>query len=131
MLAGEEMMRTKQGDSNSYKSSDEINRIDWEAMTPGSSVKEMSDFYAFLIRLRKEHAFLTSAEVSCEILDNKAITVTWTDETGIVAYAVLNPDNGTASCTLPEGTFSFLYGGIGTAEGTLTVPPLNWALLFR
>lgn len=131
MLAGEEMMRSKQGDSNSYKSSDDINRIDWEALTPGSSVLEMSEYYRFLIGLRKEYTFLTSADVTCEILDNKAIAVTWTDETGIAAFAVLNPDNGAASCALPEGAFSYLYGGKGAAEGSLTVPPLNWVLLTR
>lgn len=131
MLAGEEMMRSKQGDSNSYKSSDEVNHIDWEALIPGSPVKDMSDYYAFLISLRKDYPFLTAADVSCEILDNKAIAVTWTDENGIAAYAILNPDNGAATVTLPEGVFTFLYGGDGRAEGSLTVPPLNWALVAR
>ena len=131
MLAGEEMMRSKQGDSNSYRSSDEINRIDWEALKPGSPVMDMSDYYAFLISLRKEQLFLTSADVSCEILGNKAIAITWNDENGIAAYAVLNPDNGAATVTLPEGAFTFLYGGEGQAEGSLIVPPLNWILIAR
>ena len=131
MLAGEEMMRTKLGDSNSYKSSDEVNRIDWEALVPGTAVMEMSDYYRFLIGLRREHSFPTSADVSCEILANKAIAVTWTDEAGVAAFAVLNPDQGTAECSLPEGTFSFLYGGEGTADSALTVRPLSWILVAR
>ena len=34
--AGEEMLRTKDGDENSYKSSDEINNIDWSVLEVGS-----------------------------------------------------------------------------------------------
>lgn len=131
MLAGEEMLRTKQGDSNSYMSSDAVNHIDWESLTPGSAALEMSEYYRFLISLRKDYPFLTESDVTCEVLGNSAITVTWTHEDRIEAIAILNPDNGSAPYTLPDGASTYLYGGKGTVEGTLTIPPLSWVLLVR
>lgn len=53
MLAGEEMLRTKKGDENSYCSPDSINRIDWEALLPGSAQYRMYEYYRMLINLRK------------------------------------------------------------------------------
>ncbi len=50
LQAGEEFARTKLGDHNSYKSSPEVNRLDWHrAWTYG----ELTDYYRQLIRLRK------------------------------------------------------------------------------
>ena len=51
MTAGSEFCRTKQGDTNSYKSSDAINEIDW------SRVKTYSDVAALL-----QGTFLKSEE---------------------------------------------------------------------
>lgn len=53
MQAGEEMLRTKNGDSNSYKSSDAINNINWEVLTADSDEYKMMLFYKGLIELRK------------------------------------------------------------------------------
>jgi pullulanase/glycogen debranching enzyme len=50
--AGDEMLRTKFGDHNSYASPDSINAIRWEN---ASRYKEVTAYYAGLIRLRKEH----------------------------------------------------------------------------
>ncbi len=50
--AGTELMRTKNGEENSYKSPDEINQIDW---TRKSKYKELFDYYKDLIALRKAH----------------------------------------------------------------------------
>ena len=49
---GSEILRTKQGDHNSYKSDDEINDIDW---ADKAAYKEVFDYYAGLMKLRKEH----------------------------------------------------------------------------
>ena len=62
--AGAEFARTKYGDENSYKSSDEINKLDWKRK---SEFKEVFDYYKGLIELRKKHpAFrmTTAAEIS-------------------------------------------------------------------
>ncbi len=49
---GSEILRTKNGDHNSYKSDDETNDIDW---ADKAEYKEVFDYYAGLIKLRKEH----------------------------------------------------------------------------
>ena len=59
--AGAEFARTKYGDENSYKSSDEINKLNWKRK---SEFKEVFNYYKGLIELRKKHpAFrMTAAE---------------------------------------------------------------------
>lgn len=50
--AGEEMMRTKGGEHNSYNKPDSVNRIDWEWK---HSNRELYDYYRKLIALRQAH----------------------------------------------------------------------------
>lgn len=52
MHAGVEMLRTKEGDHNSYQSSDEVNQIDWQWKTDNLDVVE---YHKGLIALRKAH----------------------------------------------------------------------------
>lgn len=129
MLAGEEMLRSKQGNENSYNASDEVNRIDWEKLVPGSSEQDMTLYYADLIRLRRECGFITRDEVTCDILQGNAIGITWTGDSGIEAYGVLNPKAGSFTCILPEGSFTYLRGGEGTVSGAVTVKGPGWILL--
>lgn len=107
-LAGEEMLRTKQGDSNSYKSSDEINNIDWDSLSQGSPQLAMADYYAGLIALRKEFAFLRNGEIPvCELLEGNAIAVTWTVDGEPVGFALINPAASETETDAPEGWESF------------------------
>ncbi|MBO2517132.1 MAG: type I pullulanase [Clostridiales bacterium] len=129
MLAGEEMMRTKQGDSNSYKSSDEINHIDWESLVPGGAAYEMSAYYQQLIALRKAHPYLTCGDIKGEVLTNYALAITWSVEGEPVAYAVINPNRAIMNNTLPEGNFTYVYGGEGEVSGSVPVPGMTWVLL--
>lgn len=58
MTAGSEFCRTKQGDTNSYKSSDAINEIDW------SRVKTYSDvaaYYKGLLEIRENYSPMKSS----------------------------------------------------------------------
>jgi len=50
--SGAELLRSKQGDHNSYKSGDGINQIDWNLK---AAQTEHFDFYRGLIALRKAH----------------------------------------------------------------------------
>jgi len=50
--SGAEMLRTKQGVANSYKSPDSINEIDWNRKT---KYKSVFNYYKSLIALRKNH----------------------------------------------------------------------------
>lgn len=52
MFCGEEMLRTKQGVHNSFKSPDQINRIDWNNLR---RYPEVFQYYSDLIRFRREH----------------------------------------------------------------------------
>jgi pullulanase len=50
--AGDEMLRTKNGDHNSYKSSDAINQIDWSWKEKNKAV---NDYHTQIIQLRRAH----------------------------------------------------------------------------
>lgn len=126
-LAGEEMLRSKGGDSNSYKSSDEVNNIRWDDLMPGSDVMDMRDFYRSLIRIRKTNRFITEADVTCEVLDNCVIEVRWTQDEKLTAYALINPGSD-RQFTLPEGEWEALLlnemiepDSVQPISGTITV----------
>ena len=91
MLAGEEILRTKKGDANSYKSSDDVNNIDWDAVTYGGNAQKLSEFYKKLIDLRKTYDFLRYAEVRCKVLSDCSIDVFYTVDGYEVGRAVINP----------------------------------------
>ena len=92
-LAGEEMLRSKDGNSNSYNASDEINNIDWDALTPGSDAMRMRDFYRALIAMRKANPFLRDANVVCTVEENNVISVQYTVGKKIAAQAFINPND--------------------------------------
>ncbi len=55
MQAGEEIARTKCGDGNSYRSSIEVNRIDWSRQIPFAG---LLSYYKDLIAFRRAHSAL-------------------------------------------------------------------------
>ena len=65
LLSGEEMLRTKQGVHNSFKSPDEINHLDWNNL---QRYPQVFDYYKGLVHLRLSHpAFrLGSADLSTQ-----------------------------------------------------------------
>lgn len=65
--AGQEFQRTKDGDSNSYKSSDKINALNWELVTKNSITR---NYYKGLIEIRKSHPVFrlsTTAQVKSSL----------------------------------------------------------------
>ena len=118
-LAGEEMLRTKGGDGNSYASSDAVNNLDWDALTPQSEAWHMAEYYRELIAMRRSNAFFTTADVSAETSGEHAILVTWSQNGKTVACAVINPDASSFEAALPEGNWSVLFG---SAEDGTVVP---------
>lgn len=86
--AGVEMMRTKDGDHNSYNASDEVNQIDWNWKNENQDVY---DYYKGLISLRSAHpAFRMSAQ---EDIQNN---LTFMEEVplGVIAFNLTNNANG-------------------------------------
>ncbi|MBQ5487497.1 MAG: type I pullulanase [Clostridia bacterium] len=127
-LAGEEMLRTKQGDHNSYNSSDEINNIDWDALKTGTPVMQMRDFYRALIAMRKANPFILNADVTCTVLDDNSIEVVYSEGGNTLAVAVINPNTDAMSYELPAGSWSVLLEGwnagaspVGIASGSVSV----------
>ena len=83
---GSEIMSTKKGDHNSYKSPDKINEIDWNLKVKNADVLA---YYKNLIQLRKKHpAFrMTTAKEVQENLEFKKI------DHGLVSYQLKNNAN--------------------------------------
>ena len=111
LLAGEELLRTKQGDHNSYKSSDAVNNLDWDSLTEGSLQMRMHGLIKSLIALRRDNAFLTKGEPACELLENGVIRVVWTMDGETVAAALINPNPSAVPAELPDGGWTLLFSG--------------------
>ncbi len=107
-LAGEEMLRSKDGDSNSYMSSDEINNIDWDALREGSAQLKMRDYYKALIAFRKANSFITEADLSCNVIIANAIEMVWSVDGETVALAVINPGTGRINYNFPAGEWNVM-----------------------
>ena len=146
-LAGEEMLRTKNGDSNSYASSDAVNNLNWDALIPDSDEMRMMEFYRGLIALRRARfadpddpcAFLTTVAPTAALLDNSVIAVTWAGEGDTLGYAVINPTGQTLALELPEGWNScrIVLQGVrvqpdaAAMEGPIPVEPCSVTLAVR
>ncbi len=111
MLGGEEMLKSKNGNSNSYNASDKVNNIDWESLKPGSKELEMFTWYKNLIQMRNNAPNLWNTDISCTILENKAIEVTYKIHGEIVGFAVVNPTLHSFFSPLPAGTWKVLLDG--------------------
>jgi pullulanase len=131
--AGEEMLRSKPKadggfDENSYKSSDEINNIDWEVLVPGSNEYEMMRYYQGLIAMRKAVAMFTAQSgvaVSFSDLPGGGMIVTFDNHMGGMAKVVINPTEKTDKFTL-SGEWKLL--ATGTQAGSETVRVESGAL---
>ena len=138
-LAGEEMLRTKDGNGNSYNASDAVNNIDWDALSPDSDAWAMAQYYRNLIAMRKANEFLTRSEtVTGELLDDMSITVTYTLHGRDAGYAIINPNGADAEYVLPDGSWILLLCGETvapeggeTVSGSITVPAGSVVLLKR
>ena len=134
--AGEEMLRTKDGDENSYKSSDEINNIDWEALTYESKEYKTMQYYKQLIAMRKAHSIFTTVSGAIQItfnnLANGAMQVSFTDNTSNKrAIVIINPSQQALTYNL-NGEWNLIADGtlastttIRTDSGSITVDPIS------
>ena len=85
--AGDEILRTKFGDHNSYRSPDTINQIRWEDKT---KFKSVFNYYQGLIKLRKEHP---AFRMSTADMVNKHLNVFKQNE-NLVGFELTNNANG-------------------------------------
>ncbi|MCH5149106.1 MAG: type I pullulanase [Spirochaetales bacterium] len=82
---GQEFMRTKQGDENSYASDDEINQIDLKFK---EYYKDVYNVYKGLIKLRKENreAFGSNTKATAEKANNDGSVIKYTTEDFVVYF---------------------------------------------
>ena len=129
LLAGEEMLRTKGGNHNSYNASDAVNNIDWDALKEDSDAYAMMQTYRQLIALRKANPWLYNGTVTGEVLEGSAIAASYTVDGALVGYLVANPGEAPMTVTLPDGDWTALWGATGDYAGTLTVEGKTAVLL--
>jgi pullulanase len=144
--SGVEFCRTKFGDSNSYKSPDSVNQLDWSRK---ALYADVFDYFRKLIHLRKAHpAFRMSA--SEQIRQNLQFFKEY--HTGVVAYSIdgkntgdswekiiviFNANNTPVEIKLPEGNYQVIAKGLEIEEsglgifvsGTVAVEPVSMLLL--
>lgn len=137
MLAGEELLRSKNGDGNSYNASDDINNIDWQALTSDEDALAMAKWYKDLIALRKANPFIGHSHVSCNILDGNVIEALYHYDGMFKGYALFNPNEHAIHHSLPHGQWKVLLQGQDfapedcIAEGKAIVPEKGVLLVTR
>ena len=139
LLSGEEMMRDKKGEHNSFRSPDSINRFDWNNL---KRYPQVFDYYSKLIALRKAHpafrmgnaeevkknlVFLDAPEgVVAFQLKNNAGGDSWQD-----IIVVLNANKTERAINVPDGLYTKVLAngkvdenGLGILNGSsVTVAP--------
>ncbi|MCL2761639.1 MAG: type I pullulanase [Treponema sp.] len=146
--AGDEFLRSKFGNHNSYKSPDHVNKIRWKN---AGRYREIVDYYAGLIRLRKEHpAFRQTSRADIErtmkmlsaqdmgvsfILTDAGTASAASWRTIFVAYnGSLSPHTFTLPASVPvwQQVVDARRAGTETlakVSGSITLPPLSMAVL--
>jgi pullulanase len=143
---GEEMLRTKGGNGNSYNAGDAVNQFDWSRKARYWKVWR---YYAGLIHLRRYHpafrmrsaddvrthlSFLASPENTLMFeLSGHANGDSW--ENIVVIY---NPNKANELCTLPPGNWTIVVSQdristeyLGQASGWVVVPAISCMVLYQ
>ncbi|WP_339841759.1 type I pullulanase [uncultured Maribacter sp.] len=143
--AGVEMLRTKNGEHNSYNLPDSINQIDWDWKVQHKAVFE---YYKNLISLRKAHPAFKMNNATDVVNHLKFNTV----EDGILSYSIkgnANDDNWKSILVIYNATNNVIYHDIkGTwqeavsgdnfdlkgkrrLKNKIEVPPLSMYIAFQ
>lgn len=146
--AGVEMLRTKQGEENSYQSPDSINQLDWSRK---ARYRDVYDYHKGLIALRKAHpAFrMTTAEQLAqhlkflEVPAPNMVAYTLSDNANGDAWkeilVVFNANDDYQAMPLPPGNWTIVVDGdkAGTASlgqlnaRSVSVPGITAMVLYR
>ena len=144
---GQDFLRSKDGDANSYRSSNEVNNIDWNVKSENS---EVYDYYKGLISLHKStKAFnLETAEAvaECIVFDETtgegvvAFTINQSEKHGVdrTVAVIHNATSQPLTYTLPDGLWEIYADGtkagtevLGSASETVTIPALSSYILMK
>lgn len=118
--AGEEMLRTKGGDENSYQSSDAVNNIDWSVLKEGNREYTTMLYYKGLIEMRKAYGIFTDPAVAVthEEQGSGIVTVTYDDGNGGKALVIINPHNTALPCSI-DGEWNLVADGENAGAAVL------------
>ncbi|GCE23496.1 type I pullulanase [Dictyobacter kobayashii] len=143
---GEEFLRTKEGNDNSYNAGDAVNQFDWSRK---AKYKDVFEYYAGLIKLRKNHpAFrmTTTAAIDSHLsfLDGPANTVMFqlgphaNQDSWQHILVIYNPTNAAVSFSLPEGIWNLAVSedqiseqGLQQMTGQIEVPGIACLVLYQ
>jgi len=115
--AGVELLRTKQGEENSYKSHDTINQIDWSRK---AQYKPVFEYYRKLISLRKNHPAFRMPQVD---MINQHLKFLEFSQPNMVGYMINNHANGDEYRNI-----LVLFNG-SKEERAVQIPEGNWKLI--
>ncbi len=145
MHAGAEMLRTKNGEHNSYNLPDSINQIDWNRK---SKHKDVVEYYKNLITLRKTHPAFRMTNAN-NVRSNLKFEES---EKGVISYQISNNANGDiwkniqvvyngnpgAIIYTPKDVWqlavlgdNFDLEGTKTVKTQITIPPISMMILFQ
>ena len=139
-LAGEEMLRSKNGNHNSYNASDAINNLNWEALTPDSGEYAMMQYYKGLIEMRKAYEIFRSNDstlVTFDDLPGGGLVVSYGDGTNKEALVLINPSDAAVSYQL-KGSWKLIVDATHSGSkvlrresGTISVAPCSLMVLVK
>lgn len=141
--SGEEILRTKNGEENSYNLGDEINRIDWNRK---KKYYDVFSYYRDLIKMRKEHPAFSlpdaaSVRENLKFYEDMGLPV----KSPGIAFTIngekagdfwgritvlINPARAASIFALPEGKWKLRFSQNGLKEdrnyysGSFEMPPL-------
>ena len=127
IYSGEEFLRTKNGEHNTFNMPIELNRIDWKLAEEN---KDMVEYYKALIKLRKELTGLCdkAADAGKNIetfIKNKGLlgvkvvnkTIETTEPLYKEAVIIFNANDEAVKVKLPEGEYKLLLDSDGFGKG--------------
>lgn len=118
--AGVELLRTKDGEENSYKSPDAINKIDWSRKTKYKAVFET---YKQLIQLRKNHPAFRMT--STEMIQRHLKFLDFKEGDLLLGYTISDNANGDEWATI-----LVLFNGNAT-DRPVDLPAGEWTMVVR
>lgn len=115
--SGVELLRTKLGVANSFKSPDSINQIDWSRKL---KYKAVFEYYKGLVSLRKNHPAFRMPTTEMIVKNLKFID---TGIPGFIAYQISNNANGDSW----KNILVLLNGNL--SEKTISLPVGSWTVV--
>lgn len=117
MLAGDEFMRTKQYNSNSYESSDYINNLDYKLKV---EYKQVFDNYVKLIAFKQNTAQLHDSTCTVQVNSKDGGSVlTYKLTSGTTEYIVIQSNGAGTKTAIDLTGYSVFYDSKNAATGAL------------